>query len=90
MMGGPTSANCLENPEKNARGPLDFKILRAQSRDEPLSSCARTFFTGTEHAAPKKAETALAPKQKITILLHINQGMRHCGSWSFINKQSLS
>jgi hypothetical protein len=32
MIGGPTSANCLENPVKNARGPLDFRILRAQSR----------------------------------------------------------
>ena len=62
MMGGPTSANCLENPEKNARGPLDFRSLTAESRDELLLSCLRTLITGTEHAAPTNAETALAPK----------------------------
>lgn len=42
-------------PVQNARGPLDFRILSAESRE-------LTFRNADSHAAAHKAEIALAPE----------------------------
>lgn len=65
---------CLEKPVKNARGPLDFKLLMAQSRkleygDFPLASgfvdimVEQTFIYGILQTEAKNPETRPAPEK---------------------------
>lgn len=66
MIGGAARRRQTENPEKNPRGPLDFRISRAHSREVlacPLFIEATCMcFDGKLHAAAKNAEVALAPE----------------------------